>query len=91
MASRTRRLTDCSRLDHVSDGESLDCLVLGCASRTVGASYGVDVAAAFLVAAAVDALLASSQYTAAEMDSYFDARFLTMFTMIGLKMRLRNK
>ncbi len=57
MASRTRRLTDCSRLDHVSDGESLDCLVLGCASRTVGASYGVDVAAAFLVAAAVDVLL----------------------------------
>ena len=30
--------TDRSRLDHVSDGESLDCLVLGAASRAVGAA-----------------------------------------------------
>jgi hypothetical protein len=35
--------------NHVSDGESLDSLILGCASRAVGASNGFDVTTAFLV------------------------------------------
>lgn len=47
------RRTDGGRLDHVPDGESLDCLILGCASRAVGATDRLDVAAALLVAAAV--------------------------------------
>lgn len=41
--------TDGGRLDHVSDGESLDGLVLGGASRAVGASDGLGVAAALLL------------------------------------------
>ena len=45
--------TDSSRLYHVSDCESFDCLVLGCASGAVGASNWLDVAAAFLVAAVI--------------------------------------
>jgi len=45
--------TDGGRLDHVADGESLDRLVLGCASRAVGAADGLDVAATLLVTAAV--------------------------------------
>lgn len=45
--------TDSSRLDHVADGESLDRLVLGDAASAVGAAHGIDVAAAVLVAAAV--------------------------------------
>jgi hypothetical protein len=38
--------TDSRRLDHVADGEPLDGLVLGGASRAVGAPNGLDVAAA---------------------------------------------
>jgi hypothetical protein len=49
--------TDGSRLDHVADGESLDRLVLGCASRAVGAADGLDVAATLLVTAAVVVLV----------------------------------
>lgn len=45
--------TNSSRLNHVADGESLDGLVLGRASRAVAAADGVDVAAALLVAAVV--------------------------------------
>lgn len=48
--------TDGGRLDHVTDGESLDCLVLGGASRAVAAANGLDVAATLLVTAAVVAL-----------------------------------
>lgn len=44
--------TDSGRLNHVADGESLDCLILGGAARAVAASDGLDVAAALLVAAA---------------------------------------
>lgn len=46
------RRTDSGRLDHVADRESLDGLVLGSASRAVGATDGLDVAAALLVASA---------------------------------------
>lgn len=49
--------TDGCRLDHVSDGEALDGLVLGGASRAVAASDRLDVAAALLVAAVVLSLL----------------------------------
>lgn len=45
--------TNSSRLDHVADSESLDRLVLGSAASAVGAAHGLDVAAAVLVAAAV--------------------------------------
>lgn len=47
------RHTNSSRLNHVADGESLDCLVLGRASRAVAAADGLGVAAALLVAAVV--------------------------------------
>ena len=45
--------TDGGRLDHIADGESLDGLVLGSASRAVGASDRLDVATALLVTSAV--------------------------------------
>ena len=44
--------TDGSRLNHVADGEALDRLVLGSASRAVGAADRLDVAAAVLVTTA---------------------------------------
>ena len=44
-------------LDHVTDGETLDGLILRDASRAVGAADEVDVAAAVLVAAVVSSLL----------------------------------
>ena len=87
-----RALTDSGGLDHVADGESLDGLVLGSASRAVGASDGLDVAAALLVASAVK----YCQYTfpimifvgswgkflrgvvRARIGTYLDALFLTM-------------
>jgi len=50
-------ITDGSGLDHVANGESLDCLVLGCASRAVGATDGLDVAATLLVTAVGRSLL----------------------------------
>lgn len=49
--------TDSSRLDHVADGESLDRLVLGSASRAVGAADGLDVATTLLVTAAASVLV----------------------------------
>lgn len=53
--------TDGSRLNHVADGESLDRLILGGASRAVAAADGLGVAATLLVAAAVK-MLASNSY-----------------------------
>jgi hypothetical protein len=44
--------TDGGGLDHVADGESLDRLVLGGASRAVGAADGLDVATTLLVTTA---------------------------------------
>jgi hypothetical protein len=51
------RHTDGSRLDHVADGESLYRLVLGGASRAVGAADGLDMTATLLVTAAVVVLV----------------------------------
>ena len=51
------RRTGSSRLNHVADGEALDGLILGSASRAVGAADGLDVAAALLVAAVILSLL----------------------------------
>ena len=48
------RRTDSGGLNHVADGESLDGLVLGGASRAVGATDRLDVAPAVLVAAAAN-------------------------------------
>ena len=53
--------TDGGGLNHVADGESLDRLVLGCASRAVGATDGLDVAATLLVTAAVVVLVVASR------------------------------
>ena len=50
-------ITDRRRLDHVTDGEALDSLVFGDASRAVRATNEVDVATAVLVAAVVSSLL----------------------------------
>ena len=72
-----RRRTDSCRLDHVSDCESLDCLVLGCAAGAVGASNWLDVAAAFLVASARETGQCCFSKRALER-AYLDARFLTM-------------
>lgn len=74
--------TDGSGLDHVADGESLDRLVLGGASRAVGAADGLDVATTLLVTTA-ETLLA---LPLCEMIvrrcwcecAYLDARFLTI-------------
>ena len=58
--------TDGGGLDHVADGESLDCLVLGGASRAVGAADGLDVATTLLVATAVQTL--SARHPVSTMD-----------------------
>ena len=50
-------ITDGRALDHVTDGETLDGLILRDASRAVRAADEVDVAAAVLVAAVVSSLL----------------------------------
>jgi len=44
------QITDGSDFDHVADGESLDGLILWCASRAVGAADWLDVTTALLVA-----------------------------------------
>lgn len=54
------RRTDGGGLDHVPDCESLDRLVLGSASRAVGAADGLDVATTLLVASAVFMLVSAS-------------------------------
>lgn len=58
MKVQWNRRTDSSRLNHVADGESLHGLVLGNASRAVGAADGLDVATTLLVATAVQILSA---------------------------------
>lgn len=70
--------TDGGRLNHVADGESLDCLVLGSASRAVGAADGLDVAATLLVTAAVVVLVSRLSLGSSFGGAYLDARFLTM-------------
>jgi hypothetical protein len=60
MAVYSVQRTDGSRLNHVADGESLDRLILGSASRAVAAADGLGVAAALLVAAAVKMLASNS-------------------------------
>jgi len=52
-----KKRTDGSGLDHVADGESLDCLVLRCAAGAVAAADWVDVATAILVATVCCSLL----------------------------------
>jgi hypothetical protein len=44
-----RDITDCGRLDHVSDGKALYRLVFWGASRAIAASNWVDMAATLLV------------------------------------------
>jgi len=52
-----RDITNGSRFNHVADSETLNSLVLRGASRAVGASNGLDMAAALLVASIGRALL----------------------------------
>jgi len=52
-----RDITDGSGFDHVTDGESLDCLVFGGASRAVGATDGLDVTTSLLVTTVGSSLL----------------------------------
>ena len=49
--------TNSGRFDHVPNCESLDCLILWCASRAVAAADWLDVTAALLVATVGCALL----------------------------------
>lgn len=56
-AAEAWKHTDGSRLNHVADGEALDGLVLGCASRAVAAADGLDVATTLLVTAVILSLL----------------------------------
>jgi hypothetical protein len=44
-------------LDHVPDGETLDCLVLSYCTSAIGAAHELDMATAFLVAAAISSFL----------------------------------
>lgn len=73
------RHTDGSGLDHVTDGESLDRLVLGRASRAVGATDGLDVAAALLVTSAVE--------NASRSAFFFSFPSLERTTMFGVQPR----
>ena len=81
------RRTDSGRLDHVPDRESLDCLVLGRASRAVGATDRLDVTASLLVTSAAEKWLASDRvrmlvHFRSGGVSYLDARFLTIFAFL---------
>lgn len=83
-----KKRTGSSRLDHVSDGEPLDGLILGSASRAVGAADGLDVAAALLVATAVEGRLLASSLDRLELGrasgmeiSYLFFLFLGMLTV----------
>lgn len=55
--ARIADIPDSSTLDHVTDGEALDRLVLAHATRAVRAAHELDVATALLVAAVVSSLL----------------------------------
>ena len=57
--------TDCGRFDHVSDCESLYCLILWCASGAIGTSNRLDMPSALLVATAVPCMSANSQQLSA--------------------------
>ena len=50
-------ITDCSLFDHVTDHESLDCLVLRHTARAVGAAQELDVASAVLASSVVSSFL----------------------------------
>jgi len=45
-----RDITNSGRFNHITDGKSLDCLVLWCASTAVGATDGLYMATTLLVA-----------------------------------------
>ncbi len=82
------RRTDCGRFNHVSDGESLYCLIFGRTSRAVGASDRLDMASPFLITSATfltfSTLLLGWRFEFAMRFPYLDARFLTMAgTKIG--------
>lgn len=92
---RLGRRTDSSGLNHVADGESLDRLVLGGASRAVGAADGLDVAAALLVTSAVKRekeLVSLSSFHWNSPKKYFDFRrgVQCPFHQIAIEQRKRH-
>lgn len=54
--------TDGGRLNHVTDGESLDGLVLGGTSGAIGATDGLDVATTLLVTSAIKTRESASRF-----------------------------
>lgn len=54
--------TDGGRLNHITDGESLDGLVLGGTSGAVGATDGLDVATTLLVTSAIKTRESASRF-----------------------------
>jgi hypothetical protein len=73
--------TNGGRLDHVADGESLDRLVLGCASRAVGAADGLDVATTLLVTTLTRSQYLSHIQFAHKSYVPLDERFLTILNV----------
>lgn len=54
-----RKHTDCCRFDHVADGESFDCLILGRTSRAVRASDRLNVTSSLFVTTAMNKFLST--------------------------------
>jgi hypothetical protein len=81
--SRSWKRTDSGRLNHIADGEPLDSLVLGRASRAVATADRLDMTAALLVAAAEWKLVNSfimGHWKYSE-NSYLFFLFLTIFAV----------
>lgn len=81
--------TDGSRLNHVADGESLDRLILGRASRAVAAADGLGVAAALLVAAAVKMLASNSMLHDCAMSSILQSS--RRYEIISIHIGIQNR
>lgn len=80
--------TDGSGFNHVADGEALDRLVLGGASRAVAAADGLGVAATLLVAAAVK-MLASNSHVSRSIPCRQSSKKTAVDTMLYLSTQER--
>ena len=83
MAALFRKLAEVSKslkgntyLDHISYCESLDCLVLGSASRAVGASDRLDVTTSLLVTSAGEVELALESLRLRDLESMTALSFI---------------
>jgi hypothetical protein len=80
--SQHSQRTNSGRLNHVSDGESLDSLVFRRASAAVGAADRLHMAAALLVASTVRFISYAVHKTGTSNGNiYLDALFLTIFAV----------